>query len=74
MVASAGVWLCCTVMFWWLWGVGFEAADALSPEPWITNLAAPSFALGCVAFVLFWLAVAMAVARGTRMSGSHEDS
>ena len=33
MLGTAVLWLACTVVFWWLWGVGFDAADANQPLP-----------------------------------------
>ncbi|MET9018941.1 hypothetical protein ABZV93_03050 [Actinopolymorpha sp. NPDC004070] len=54
MLASLGVWAVCSVVVWWLWGVGFEAADTGRPMPAVMVLERPSFVLGAGAFLLFW--------------------
>ena len=54
MLGFLTAWVVCTVLFWWLWGVGFDAADALRPMPLVMALYEPSFWLGAVSFVLFW--------------------
>lgn len=54
MTSSAVLWVGCTVAFWWLWGIGFDATDAMRPEPHVMVWAAPSFFTGLGAFVVFW--------------------
>ncbi len=56
MLGAAVLWLACTVFFWWLWGVGFDAADANQPLPAIMTWYAPSFWVGLGAFIAFWVA------------------
>ena len=54
MLGSAVLWLACTVVFWWLWGVGFDATDAMQPQPPVMKWALPSLWVGAGAFVTFW--------------------
>ena len=54
MLGSAVLWLACTVVFWWLWGVGFDATDAMQPQPPVMKWALPSLWVGTGAFVTFW--------------------
>ncbi|PFG34655.1 hypothetical protein [Sanguibacter antarcticus] len=75
MLSAAVLWLACTVLFWWLWGVGFDAADAGQPPPAVMGWYGPSFWVGLGAFVTFWIAfvvrvVQVASTRGTVHSRS----
>lgn len=63
MLAALMLWLVCTVAFWWLWGVGFDAADANQPLPAVTSWTGPSFLVGLGAFVAFWAAFVVSVVR-----------
>lgn len=54
MLGSLATWVFCTVLFWWLWGVGFDAADAFRPMPPVMALYEPSLWLGVASFVVFW--------------------
>jgi hypothetical protein len=54
MTGSAALWLGCTVAFWWLWGIGFDAADAMQPLPPVIIWSARSFFVGLGAFLVFW--------------------
>jgi hypothetical protein len=58
----------CTVAFWWLWGVGFDAADANLQMPDVMRWEGPSFFAGLGAFVTFWVFFAVSVIR--RASGA----
>jgi len=64
MIGSLTTWVICTVLFWWLWGVGFDAAEAPRPMPPVMALYEPSFLLGAVSFVIFWGTLVVAVIRG----------
>jgi hypothetical protein len=68
MLGTLMLWLVCTVAFWWLWGVGFDAADANQPPPAGTQWAGPIFLVGLGAYVAFWAAFAVSVIR--RASGA----
>ncbi len=68
MLAALMVWLVCTVAFWWLWGVGFDAADANQPPPPGQQWAGPMFLVGLGAYITFWAAFAVTVIR--RASGA----
>ena len=68
MLATLTLWLACTVAFWWLWGVGFDAADANQPTPAVMKWYEPSFLVGLGAFVTFWAAFVVSVVR--RASGA----
>jgi hypothetical protein len=63
MLGTAALWLACTVTFWWLWGVGFDAADANQPLPAIMKWYEPSFFVGLGAFITFWIAFVASVVR-----------
>jgi hypothetical protein len=64
LATSAALWVVCTVAFWWLWGVGFDAADALQPVPgYVDALSGPSLVVGAIAFVVFWGTLAWVVFR-----------
>jgi hypothetical protein len=63
MLGTLMLWLVCTVAFWWLWGVGFDAADANQPLPAVTSWTGPSFLVGLGAFVTFWAAFVVSVVR-----------
>lgn len=56
MLGAAVLWLASSVFFWWLWGVGFDAADANQPLPAIMRWYGPSFWVGLGAFIAFWVA------------------
>jgi len=64
MLGSLTIWVICSILFWWLWGVGFNAADASRPDPPIMALYTPSFFLGAASFVLFWGTLVVATIRG----------
>jgi hypothetical protein len=68
MLGTLILWLVCTVIHWWLWGVGFDAADAGLPMPAVMRWYKPSFLVGLGAFVAFWAAFAVSVIR--RASGA----
>jgi hypothetical protein len=61
MLGTAVLWLVCTVVHWWLWGVGFDATDALQPQPPVMKWAVPSLWVGLGAFVTFWVAFVVSV-------------
>jgi len=63
MLGSALLWLACMVVFWWLWGVGFDATDALQPQPPVMKWALPSLWVGLGAFVTFWVSFVVSVIR-----------
>jgi hypothetical protein len=63
MLGTAVLWLVCSVAHWWLWGVGFDATDALQPQPPVMKWALPSLWVGLGAFVTFWVAFAVSVIR-----------
>jgi hypothetical protein len=63
MLGAGVLWLACTVTFWWLWGVGFDAADANQPPPAVMGWYAPSFMVGLGAFITFWVTFAVSVIR-----------
>jgi hypothetical protein len=63
MLGSALLWLACSVVFWWLWGVGFDATDALQPQPPVMKWALPSLWVGLGAFVTFWVSFVVSVIR-----------
>jgi len=69
MLCSALLWLVCTVVVWWLWGVGFDAVDANLPEPAVTKWFEPAFVVGFCAFVTFWVAFVVSVARRASDAG-----
>lgn len=64
MLGSLTAWVICTLLFWWLWGVGFDAADAGRPDPAVMALYVPSFWLGAASFVFFWGMLVGGVIRG----------
>jgi len=64
MLGSLTTWVICAVLFWWLWGVGFDAAEALRLDPPVMALYEPTFLLGVASFVLFWGTLVAAVIRG----------
>ena len=66
MLGTAVLWLACTIVFWWLWGVGFDAADANQPLPAVMRWYKPSFVVGLGAFIAFWLAFVVSVIQITR--------
>lgn len=68
MLGSLTTWVICAVLFWSLWGVGFDAAEASRPVPPIMALYEPSFLLGAASFVLFWGTLVVAVIRGRNKS------
>jgi hypothetical protein len=63
MLGTLMLWLVCTVAFWWLWGVGFDAADANQPLPAVARWTGPSLLVGLGAFVTFWAAFVVSVVR-----------
>jgi predicted nucleic acid-binding protein len=63
MLATLVLWLVCTVVYWWLWGVGFDAADAGLPMPAVMKWYKPSFLMGFGAFIIFWAAFAVSATR-----------
>lgn len=63
MLGTAVLWLASTVVFWWLWGVGFDAADAFQPLPAVMKWYEPSFWVGLGAFITFWGAFVVSVIR-----------
>lgn len=74
MLAASLLWTVCTVVYWWLWGVGFDAAEAFQPEPSIMRWAEPSFVVGACGFLTFWVAFvasAIQVSRHHRTVTSH---
>jgi hypothetical protein len=74
MLGTLMLWLACTVAFWWLWGVGFDAADANQPPPPGQEWAGPLFLVGLGAYVTFWATFAVSVIRrasgATRLNGA----
>lgn len=70
MVSALALWVVCSFTFWWLWGVGFDAADSFKPEPAIMVLYDPSLMVGSVAFVVFVLTLGMGVVRRKVTTGS----
>jgi hypothetical protein len=69
MLGTTVLWLVCTVVYWWLWGVAFDAADVNKPLPSITKWADPTFLVGLGAFVTFWVALTIRVIRAARRPG-----
>jgi len=69
MSVTLVLWLVCTVVYWWLWGVGFDAADASLPMPDVMKWEGPSFFVGVGAFVTFWVAFAVSVSRQSFWQG-----
>lgn len=69
-LSTAVLWLACTVVFWWLWGVGFDAADANQPLPAVMRWYEPSFLVGFGAFIAFWVAFVVSVIQIAR-KGRH---
>jgi hypothetical protein len=65
MLGTAALWVLCTVVYWWLWGVGFDAADAFQPEPDIMKWYEPSFLVGLGSFITFWVAFLVSVIHRT---------
>lgn len=65
MLGTAVLWLLCTVVYWWLWGVGFDAADALQPQPEVMKWCGPSFLVGLGSFITFWATFVASVIRRT---------
>jgi hypothetical protein len=63
MLAALMLWLACTVVFWWLFYVGFDAADADQPPPAGTQWTGPLFLVGFGAYVTFWAVFAVSVIR-----------
>lgn len=63
MLGTTVLWLVCTVAYWWLWGVAFDAADVNKPLPAITKWADPAFLVGLGAFITFWVTFAVSVIR-----------
>jgi hypothetical protein len=63
MLGTAVLWLACTVFFGWLWGVGFDAADANQPLPAVMVWYEPAFVVGLGAFVTFWVTFVVSVIR-----------
>jgi len=70
MLGTALLWLACTVVFWWLWGVGFDATDANQPLPAVMRWYEPSFLVGFGAFIAFWVAFVVKVIQIAR-KGQH---
>lgn len=68
MLGTLMLWLVCTVGHWWLWGVGFDAADANQPPPAGTQWTGPLFLVGLGAYLTFWAVFAVSVSR--RASGA----
>jgi len=69
LLGASVLWLVCTVVYWWLWGVAFDAADVNKPLPAITKWADPIFLVGLAAFVAFWVALAISVIRAAPARG-----
>lgn len=65
-LASLAVWAICTLVVWWLWGVGFEAADAGQPAPAVMALYRPAFVLGAAVFSVFWVILFVGTIRTRR--------
>jgi hypothetical protein len=63
MLGTLMLWLVCTVAFWWLLGVGIDAADANQPPPAGQQWTGPSFLVGLGAFAAFWAAFVVSVVR-----------
>lgn len=63
MLGTAVLWLACSVVYWWLWGVGFDATDALQPQPPVMKWYGPSFFVGLAAFITFWVTFVVSVIR-----------
>lgn len=63
MLGMALLWLACTVVSWWLWDVGFNATDALQPQPDVMKWYGPSFFVGLGAFITFWVTFVGSVIR-----------
>ena len=70
LLGSAALWLACTIIFWWLWGVGFDAADSFQPQPDVMKWATPSFLVGLGAFIAFWATFVVSVVRIARRAES----
>ena len=66
MTSALVLWATCTVVFWWLWGVGLDAADSLRPDPPVMVLYLPSLVIGSVAFAVFFLTLGVGVVRRRR--------
>jgi hypothetical protein len=67
MAVSAVLWAACTVVFWWVWRVGFDAADAMRPVPgYVGALSGPSLVVGSTAFLVFWATLARVLVRARR--------
>jgi hypothetical protein len=71
MLASLVTWFACTVLVWWLVGVGFDAADALRPDPPVMALFRPAFWVGTVAFLTYWGTLVLGVARIRQRGAVH---
>ena len=63
MLASTAVWLVCTAIVWWLVRIGFDAADALRPDPPVMALFGPAFWIGTAAFLTYSATLVIGVAR-----------
>jgi len=63
MLVTLVLWLVSTVVHWWLWGLGFDAADASLPMPGVMRWYKPSFLVGLGSFIMFWVAFAVSVIR-----------
>jgi hypothetical protein len=74
MLGTAVLWLVCTVVYWWLWGVGFDAADALQPEPDVMKWYGPSFFVGLGAFITFWVSFVVGVIHRTPNRAARKSS
>ncbi len=70
MLSAATLWVACSVALFWLWGVGFDAADAMLPAPPVTRWFAPSFWVGFAAFIAFWAAFAASLLSRSRSRSS----
>lgn len=70
LLGSAALWLACTIIVWWLWGVSFDAEDNFQPQPAVTKWAGPAFLVGLGAFITFWATFVVSVVRIARRAES----
>ena len=68
MTSALVLWATCTMSFWWLWGVGFDAADSFRPDPPVMVLYLPSLIIGSVAFAVFFLTLGAGIVRSRATS------
>ena len=70
LLSSAALWLACTIIVWWLWGVGFDAEDNFQKQPAVMKWAGPAFFVGLGAFITFWATFVVSVVRIARRAES----